>query len=165
MSNPPNDFLAYNHPTIRVICISNKRLKIITARIEGNKAKVDKDFSITFKTKQVGAVHLRSRQAFGQRRWLQAIMWREGLSEAMDWEPKIVTCKCGATLGEDFIPPLTQRENAHMITRMVAEAKAKLGRLLGSGQFIAIMVGLVVVIVLLIAVLLGVKITLPSKVG
>lgn len=122
-------------------------MRIVKKKYKENRAQMDKkgNWEVTFKGSQIGRVWVRVAPTF-RHKYMPAIFVREGSNNAIDLENK-----------DDFIPPLTQKENAEMIKHKMAQAKAK-GKLLTTGQFIVIVAGLGVIIALLLANMAGVHI-------
>lgn len=134
---------------IRVVVInSNKDIRIRKVRYKENRAQMDKksNWEVTFKGDEIGRVWVRVPPTF-RHRYMPAIVVREGSNKAMS-----------LSAAADYVPPLTQQENSEMIKHKIAQAISKGGRLLTMGQFIAIMLGLGVIIVLLVANMSGVHI-------
>ena len=133
---------------IRVVVLNtNRDMRIVKKKYKENRCQMDKakNWEVTFKGSQIGRVWVRVAPTF-RHKYMPAIFVREGSNSAVDLENK-----------DDFIPPLTQKENVEMIKYKMAQAKAK-GKLLTTGQFIVIVAALGILIALAIANMAGIHI-------
>jgi hypothetical protein len=155
----------FNEGDIRVVVLANKRHQIVRCPVKENKAYLTKRVFIGFTADDVGQVKVRSRRPPFRVDWFNGILWRQGMTNAIAWDPKPdepqdteVEIGKATSWGnkKDELPPLTMEENASFIDRLIAAGKAKDKKVIGGVELIVIMGMLGIIFVAVVLNLFGV---------
>lgn len=170
MSNVLKDITGFDDETIRVVVLNGKRVKIIECPVKEGKAYFTKQISIRFTPNDIGAVFVRSRRPPFRKEYRQCILWRAGQDSAISGQQAkaVLDPNTEVTLDcenwgnkDDFMPPLTQEENARFIERLVLEAMAR-NKKLTTNQFAVLCVLIGIAIAVGVMNLAGVHLSLSS---